>query len=349
VLDDDLREPVSGPSGAGVVTVRIGEYLAAPLNDLTERLRTRDLGSIGQRTCLPTLAGGREQDIRRILRRAGWRRLVEKQLRYSQAFQSLPPGEVLYRGLLDGLGLTRNRDGMAAVAERIALATLEVVASSAGAATAALLGAAGFLPLSPADAALAELAPVESVALERMFSAITRAYGIAPLPPATWQLNRVRPLNHPVRRLASLGALVERCHERGLLDAFLALELDGGRSWSAWLDGLRPAIGRARADQLAINVLAPFAAAYASATDDVHMAQAVSETWERLPGAADDAIARGTLRQIVGDARFPIALALESQGLHQIGRGGCQALRCFECPIALLALEHEPTHFPAAG
>jgi hypothetical protein len=30
--------------------------------------------------------------------------------------------------------------------------------------------------------------------------------------------------------------------------------------------------------------------------------------------------------------------------LHQIGRFGCAKLRCFDCPIAALALRHEPAH-----
>jgi hypothetical protein len=51
--------------------------------------------------------------------------LTAKQLRYAQEMERLPPGEVLYRGLLDGMGLMHNRDGMAALADRLSLATLE--------------------------------------------------------------------------------------------------------------------------------------------------------------------------------------------------------------------------------
>jgi hypothetical protein len=63
--------------------------------------------------------------------------------------------------------------------------------------------------------------------------------------------------------------------------------------------------------------------------------------WERLPGRADDATSRSTLEQIAGNQRLSITLAIETQGLHHIGRHGCQHLRCFECPIAALAMTYE--------
>ena len=63
--------------------------------------------------------------------------------------------------------------------------------------------------------------------------------------------------------------------------------------------------------------------------------------WEQLPGEVEDSVARATRRQIVGEARLPVRTALEEQGLHQIGRLGCAQLRCFECPIAELAMRFE--------
>jgi hypothetical protein len=50
------------------------------------------------------------------------------------------------------------------------------------------------------------------------------------------------------------------------------------------------------------------------------------------------------LTQIVGTHRFPVRLAIESQGLHEIGRNGCRELRCFDCPVAALAVMHEPEY-----
>jgi hypothetical protein len=204
-----------------------------------------------------------------------------------------------------------------------------------------LLGAGGFLPLSPSHAEFAGLSVQAAVELETWFAELPRERKIEPLAATVWSLNRVRPTNHPIRRLASLGALIERAAADGLLATVLGLPLDGGMAWRGWLESARPAIGRSRADQLAVNVLAPFVAAYADVTGDETLAEQTAQLWEALPGAADDSIAKATLKQIVGEQRFPVRLAIESQGLHQIGRNGCRALRCFECPIAALAVMHE--------
>ena len=343
VAQNDLRGGVSGPAGAAVETVVLTDYLNAPLEELAQRVFVTALGALGSRTCLPTLAGGRPDAIRDVLRRSGWRRMTEKQLRFSQELEHLPAGDVLYRGLLDGLGLMHNRDGMAALGSRLSLATLEAACAGDGAsATALLLGMGGFLPLSPAHAELADVTGSVAERVESRFAVLESEYQLAPLAATTWSLNRVRPMNHPVRRLASLGSLIEHAQPDGLLATVLALPLDGGRSWRNWLESVRPSIGRARSDQIAVNVLAPFAAAYADAVGDDQLAERAGLLWEALPGAADDAIAKATLAQIVGEERFSIRLAIESQGLHEIGRNGCRQLRCFECPIAALAVMHEP-------
>jgi hypothetical protein len=343
VLEDDLGLPVSTSTGDAVPTVVLGSFLSAPLETLARQLFTRDLGTLGSRTCLPTLAGGRERLVRDVLRRAGWKRLVELQLRYQQALEHLTPGEALYRGLLDGMGLSPNRRGMAAVGERLSLVALETISGRHHlAASAALLGVAGFVPLSPAHAALAELPPAQANDVERLFAQLQVELQLHRVPGQIWSLNRVRPQNHPVRRLASLGSLLAQSARDGLLAALLSSPLEQPDPWRDWLSRASPAIGTTRSRQLAMNVLAPFIAAYADATGDQGLAERCARVWERLPGAADDAVARDTLRQIVGDRRFPIRLALENQGLHQIGRNGCAHLRCFECPIALLALDYEP-------
>jgi hypothetical protein len=346
VAENDLADGVSGPNVGPVSTVVLPDYLKAPLSVLADKVFVTSLGALGSRTCLPSLAGGRTDAIRDVLRRSGWRRLTAKQLRFRQELEHLPAGEVLYRGLLDGLGLMHNRDGMATLGARLSLATLESVANGDDTVSALLLGTSGFLPLAPAHAGLAAMAGSVVDRVEAAFAALAADHRIEPLPATTWSLNRVRPTNHPVRRLASLGALIEQSRADGLLATFLALPHDGGRAWRSWLESVRPSIGRSRSDQLAVNVLAPFMAAYADAVGDDQLAEQVGQLWESLPGAADDSIAKATLTQIVGSARFRISLAIESQGLHEIGRNGCRQLRCFECPIAALAVMHEPEAAP---
>lgn len=154
VLDDDLPAAVAGPAGRPIATIQLRDYLGGSLDSLARGVGGVALGPLGGLPCLPTLAGGREDLIRGVLRREGWQRLASKRLAMLQAMEAAPPGEVLKRAFLDSLGLTRNRDGMAAVADRAPLAALER-AAAAGLAEARgmLLAVAGFLPLSGPRAA----------------------------------------------------------------------------------------------------------------------------------------------------------------------------------------------------
>lgn len=313
VMQDDAGTAAHGPSGIPIPTVVLEPFLTRRIEQLLTEIPVVNLGAIGTTVCLPTLAGGRTDEIHQLLQRAGWERMQEKQLRLQQDLLQLPPGEVLYRSLLDSLGLAANRSGMLEVAIRAPLAELELAVRESGIAGAQtlLMLAGGFHPDSPAGG------------------------------PA-WNLNRVRPLNHPSRRLESMASLAAGFRYEGLLATFLQLPLDGGRSWDRWLASANPAFGASRRHQIMINSLAPFLAAYAEANGDELLLEAAYEQWERIPGKVDDDIARRTLRQITGGQRFPIKLALEVQGLHRIGRQGCANLRCFECPVAHLAVMHEP-------
>jgi hypothetical protein len=131
----------------------------------------------------------------------------------------------------------------------------------------------------------------------------------------------------------------------GLLAYLMRLPLDDGASWDRWLASAQPAIGESRRRQIVVNTLAPFVAAYADATGDQSLMEQIGVVWEQLPGGVDDDVARKTIKQIVGERRFQVRSALEVQGLHQIGRQGCAHLRCFECPVAALAVQFEEKRF----
>ncbi len=345
VVADDLEEPVRTSANQPVETLELGRYLSFVDQRHLEKIPFLDLGSLGVSTCLPILTHRHEAKVRNILREKGWERLVAKQLAIQQELTMLPAGEVLHRQFLDGLGLLHNREGMRLVGERLPLTLLEQFNRRLGytGVLAGLLGTAGFLPLSDQHIKAAMISSDAARALENEFITVSAFYGIEPIALSHWTLNRVRPANHPVRRLASYANLLAKHAEHGLLTAVLDSTDEGTVAWQNMLDSLSPAIGKSRSRQILTNVFAPFVAAYAQVYEDAQLQETVSRSWENLPGAKDDIIVRRTLKQIVGDSKFPIRTALENQGLHQIGRLGCRNLRCFECPIAHFALEENLT------
>lgn len=339
---DDLGAGARRADGTVVPTLVLDGYIPQFTGDDANAL-TAVFARLGNSTCLPTLGARQPELVRRVLRDEGWARLVEKQLRFSQALTSSTASEVLYAGLLDALGYSENRDGMAAIASAVPLALLETLIANGepNAVPALLLGVAGFLPISPTLVETCGIAPRLATELEHDFRSLADRYALDPLPASTWTLNRVRPRNHPAARLASLSWLIQRAAPDGLLAVFLGLPLDGGRAWDAWLADVEPPIGASRRRQIVVNVLAPFLAAYADTMRDDDLVEEAAELWEQLPGAVDDQVTRAAKRQIVGDTRFPVRLAIEEQGLHRVARERCRPLRCFECPIAALAAQHE--------
>lgn len=342
VLDDDQSATTS--SGSVPWTLRLDDFLSAPLEELQARAGTELPDWLGTSTCLPTLASQRPELVRAVLRAKGWERLTGKQLRFMQEMERLPPGEVWYLGLLESLGLSGNRAQMRTLGDAAPLWLLDHVSAEIGleGSLALLLGLAGFLPMSPAHQKLAGLGPNLAGRLAVLSQQLSNDGDWAPLPAEAWQLKRVRPLNHPVRRLSSLASLAAGTAEDGLFGGFLAIDPGpDGAGWRDWLSTAQPAIGPGRQEQIVTNVFAPFMAAYVDLLGDEGLAAAVAERWERLPGTLDDQVGKTTLRRIIGPGRFPIRHALEEQGLHQIGRFGCAELRCLDCPIAALATEHE--------
>lgn len=347
VLRNDLSETVRTSNNGQPPTLEVRDLITLDGQASDERA-TKLIASLGSRTCLPTTSKDRPDLVRAVLLERGWSRMVEKQLRFSQELQVLTAPEVLYRGLLDALGYSTNREGMAELGQRLPLQLLERFSAQGGYSkvAAALLGTGGLLPLAEA---MTERVGARPQLLDRLWDQARTDYALEPLPASAWTLNRVRPQNHPAARLASLATLIAAPRQRPVFERLLSMDLDGGASWDRWLATARPAIGASRRRQIIVNILAPFLAAYAEATRDVEMIEEIAEDWERLPGGVSDRIARATKRQIAGDARFPIKLALEEQALHDIYRKGCSELRCFECPIATLAVEHEPWDGTSTG
>jgi len=344
VLEDDSTA-CSGPAGTPVPTVELSQFLPGPVEEFRQDIFSGELGALGTQTCLPTLAGGRTREIHEVLRREGWKRMQGKQIRFQQEMIVNTPSEVLYRGILDSLGLSGNRDGMAAVADSLPLSLAERIVSEhrKNAIIAALLGTGGFLPLSPGYESLIQVDSEVAIDLAHQWGLLTTDYVLSPVSPSVWNLNRVRPMNHPVRRLASMGWLLTSASETGLLATAVSMMSSDSAALDSWLTAIEPSIGASRRAQLIVNTMAPFAGAYADMTDDSDLADIVGALWETLRGSVDDRVARNTLKQITGDNHFPVRSALEIQGLHQIGRNGCAELRCFECPIAGLAVRFEAT------
>ncbi len=331
--------------GAIVPVVEIGP----PARFATPEIAGWDWTRVGGHSCAERLARTRPQVVRETLARMGDMRLSARSARIEAQLPTMPPGEILWRELLDGLGFSANREPMRTLAGRVAIASLEDLLGATprqarfDVSCGILLGAAGFLPLSPAEAHLGQLPPDSVRALEEAWHERGEAWRFVVLPPSAWQRARVRPANHPVPRLLAAASIVSiASHQSGFLATILGTLTEPSgpvaslRAFSA--AGGSPGIGVDRTLDIVASGVLPFALALAAHSGDTALADAASQQWERLPGAAPNAVTRRATRQVAGSARLAKIGARGAQGLIHLDTTLCQPRRCFECPVAAAAL-----------
>jgi hypothetical protein len=210
---------------------------------------------------------------------------------------------------------------MRLVAETLPLARLEAILSAnetsahPSIARGLLFGAAGFLPASPSDANAAGWTPAETNAAEAAWTRYGGAWSGATLPPTAWTRARVRPANHPARRLEAGAAILAGAMRQGGL---LHVLLEGVRSGATLSELLRELAGSGSTQPLGAG-----------------------RAWESLPAAEPNEITRRAMRQVAGDARLPGLGARGQQGLIHLDQTLCAPRRCFQCPIGHAATSSE--------
>ena len=247
----------------------------------------------------------------RTLDREGDARFFEKVRAFAQTLQGFSdPSEVLYRGLMGGLGYGGNSPAMTRLAEGLPLRALERALRGVepegrrAALASALLRASG---LAPDDAAM-------------------RGQAALPvLSRADWKLFRVRPTNHPSRRLEGMAALLDRAWDEGLADWAASLvrqgsaaEVRAGLTVASEAGGL---IGADRASDLAVNVLLPFARAWGNRTRDAALSASALAIYRTWPALQENAVTEEAARLLgMTDARELRRSARRQQGLIRVYR-----------------------------
>ncbi len=334
-------------------TLVLAPILAGPLARFPADV---SLGGLGAAPCAHDYGGATENgmahgdDLLRLLGRAGDSRLALKAAACEVRFAAAPPGDALYAGLLDALGYAANRAPMAALAAALPLVTLErrVLAAPAGereaVAAATILGVAGWLDRDAPPAFL-----VGGKALRERWASTGGAAAVA-VPATAWETARVRPANHPARRLLAMAAWLA-AHPEGLTAALLVPLAENAeeprRAVRALREALRPPsrflkaeaspVGADRATEIAVNVVLPFALAYGLRVGDESLVAATEAVWESLPAPRDNAVTLAMREQLSDTTLLRVRTARHQQGLIALYRERCRTRRCAACPVARLA------------
>ncbi len=293
--------------------------------------------------CRSAIAMAGWPEVARLLRRLGQMRFRQKQAQYAGALRREGANQALYEGALRVLGYSGNQEPLSRLARLVPYEKLRATLDQEGVtgAEALLLGSAGLLPVCGGSP------PSYVVDLEKRWA---RSDGRR-LGREVWQLNGLRPENHPTRRLAGLVRLVSR---RPSLVAGLQTLEDGARvaqllaAWQVPADGFwashqglegsgRPPfgalIGRGRALELLINALLPFAAAFSQARGLSGLSRRAIDLYLRLPASGS-----------YGGTRFLESIlhppqpdnregACRQQGRLYLYNRYCAAGECAICPL----------------
>lgn len=252
--------------------------------------------------------------------RAGMIRFEQRSERFQAEMAVVPPDEIAYRALLEGLGYASNRQVFRDLALTVPYGWLQSISPAER--EAALLDAAGLGPPAavPPPGHLAD---------------------------GAWRLTRLRPGNHPAVRLTGVARLLETLGPRladALLDAVLHATKPSDLRTALWVAntapprktaGTRPhsaPIGAGRADELAVSAVLPFAAALLAAQDgSTALAEDLYLRYSSPPRNRWTRLMQGLLRQ-AGHEYAP-RRAPDHQGLHHLYHEHCRMERRAGCPV----------------
>ncbi|MEE8353360.1 MAG: DUF2851 family protein [Dehalococcoidales bacterium] len=258
------------------------------------------------------------------IERAGEARFLAKAAAFADDLTRMAAGQALYRGIMAALGYTRNKAAFLELAGRAPLAALEGIARVAG--------PAGDCPSRLRDYLLA---------VAGLSGADGPGGEAGAMSPSAWQLFRVRPAGSPARRLAAMGHLIGRYRRSGLLAGLMAavaeraLEARCHRSLEDALvvaggDRETALLGRRCAAEIVVNVLLPFAVAWARREGNTGLERSARAAYLGYPSLPDNAVVRHMRRQL-GLVGRDVASACRQQGLMHVYRTRCTQGKCPGC------------------
>lgn len=237
------------------------------------------------------------------------------------------------------LGDRRNQEAYLSLARRVPYKVVLRERLAPRAVEAMFFGASGLLTLYPHDAYTLDLA--------RDFEYLAAKYDIEPLDAGVWELDEIRPANHPVLRLAQAAEFFiqdEFVMERAMScrteeDIRRLFCIEASDYWRTHhIPGIASdehpkRLGAFKANIIGINLVSVLQFAYGSVTGRETLRDSALTLLERLP-AEDNRYMRNWRNTGV-----MIRNAFESQALLQLATEYCPAKRCTECPVGRRILQ----------
>lgn len=296
------------------------------------------------------------------LDRAGRNRFIQKAERFSSEITSQDPGESLYRGIMEALGYSGNKDAFLELAGKMPLALLERKKDSGiqdenylFRLLFLLFGTAGFLS-EDTMGRLCSAGLDRELVKQMICEGKSRDMNNA-MSPGKWRLFRIRPCNSPFRRLVAMSYLLLKYRRKGLLKGMLDLtnsvsDLTKPREMERELvvsEDCISYLGKNRAAEIIVNVLLPFTFAFGNNNNEPELSAKALALYTDYPGLEINSLIRHMITQL-GFDKTSVNTAIRQQGMIHIYKNLCTRGRCYECELSELKagrnVQRQPVHLP---
>ncbi|MDA1348932.1 MAG: DUF2851 family protein [Chloroflexi bacterium] len=270
-----------------------------------------------------------EEAIAQALDRAGYQRFVARSEGLRLELQRSSPDEVAHGALMEALGYASNRRPFRLLAARVPFGLAirlrdEPEATRLLALQSLLVGSAGLLSyVTPYG---------EAETMRRLYRTVLRnvghlagneAWRRRPMRASEWHTFRVRPANHPLRRIIGAAYLMDRYAQsglaRGLQEDVRRLK---GRGLRARME-VSPFVGAGRAGDIVVNAVLPLVHALASEAMDWELVRRSLEVYDTYPRLEANEVTR-EMERLLGRTRDSkiVTGARRQQGLVHLYRHG---------------------------
>lgn len=272
--------------------------------------------------------------------------------------------QVLYEGLMEGLGYAKNQEPFLRLAQSVTLNRVREfhLVSDEKKRLALLFAVAGLLPKIKS---MKERDSKEYVrGLIRAWNEMRSSVHRAKLQASDWQFFPTRPNNFPTLRISAANVLISRLLNedlfRAIIQTFKAVDdPEGSRrtltrllsvpSESFWLhhyDFDQPtgkpmvALGLSRINDLLVNTVVPVALLYARIFKDIQVREHTLHFYESFPRMDDNTITRLMQKQLLHN-KLPLESASRQQGIIQLYKFYCSEDRCSDCEVGRNVFHHD--------
>ncbi len=360
-LNDDINLRTRLQSGKRIPTLELLDRLDAPIGDLFD---AREENQSAPGDCRVTGKGLKIERIQSIFNDLGQERLTEKAGMMQNLLDRVDFEQLLYEGVMEALGYTKNRKPFRELAQRVPLSDL--VGKPDETIQAILFGVSGLLPSQSQQETEWDDGDRKFIErLESMWESTEQYKNPTRMTAEQWHFAKIRPANYPSRRIPAIAQIVSRCQDTLMMDFLPLIEeaVAANRRVLARIrrrlqERLTPApsgywedhshfgkgipqrgaalIGAARASDIIVNTLLPMTLVWAEHSQSPKLAEAVQRLYDSYPKLQENRITQKIEAQIFSQEQ-PIKLispsAKKQQGAIYLHRNFCSSQLCDLCPV----------------